>query len=813
MLHSRARWNISEADEVQVNKLIQELSVDPLLARLLIARGMTDITEVNAFLQETTDSNHDPFLLDGMGEAVARIRLALEQRQKIRIYGDYDADGVSSTTLMVHLLTQLNASFDYYIPHRVHEGYGLNLKAMDLAHEQGIQLIITVDTGISAVEEIAHAVKLGLDVIVTDHHEPPERLPEACIIINPKQPGCGYPFKQLAGVGVAFKLAQAMLGRWPEELLEFAAIGTVADLMPLLDENRMIVKQGIKRMRSSANPGIKALFQVAGINMLDVNATHIGFALAPRINASGRLESADAAVQLLTTDDDQEASRLALEMDLLNKERQRIVDEMTKQALALVDQSKPEPMKRILVLAEEDWNVGVVGIVASKLVDRFYRPTLVLSIDKETGLAKGSARSIVGFDLFQALTHCQDLLDHYGGHQAAAGMTLAREHLPELERRLNLLAEEWLSLEDFTPIMQVDLVCTLEEIAVTTVQQLELLGPFGMGNPMPKVVIADSICKELRTIGKEQQHIKITLRTSKEESAATLDAVGFNKSAMMPWISSTASLDVLGELSINEWNGVRKPQVMIQDMRIIHTQLFDWRGAAKIELKLSELSERLSAPSSGAEARAAIFIFETPDAKMLKKYEKQFPIWTMNQGKGNIFSPANILARTQSPDLITDVILYDLPPDIFLLGEAIRGAKALQRIYAIFQSNKSSEGALPTRDMFKTVYGAVHKQAPAGMPTASFTEELSKRSGLSPNLIQFMLQVFNELGLVARTEIGYKLVNNPDKKDLTLSQLYQSRLKSVEAEQTLLYSSAHELLQWLLSNKQSNLLLEEQNGF
>jgi single-stranded-DNA-specific exonuclease len=810
MLHAKARWNISEADAEQVENLAQELRIEPLLARLLIARGMIDKEQANAFLHEGTDWNHDPFLLDGMGEAVKRIRQALDQGEKIRIYGDYDADGVSSTVLMIHLLKQLNATFDYYIPHRVHEGYGLNNMALDLAVEQGVQLIITVDTGISAVEEIAYAKKLGLDMIVTDHHEPPDLLPQACTIINPKKPGCPYPFKQLAGVGVALKLAQALLGRWPEELLEFAAIGTVADLMPLLDENRMIVKQGLKRMQLSSNAGLRALFDVAGVNMKDVNATHIGFALAPRINASGRLDRADEAVRLLTTDNEQDAERMAFEMDMLNKERQRIVDEMSKQALAMVEERKPEPLKRVLVLAHEDWNVGVVGIVASKLVDRFYRPTLILGIDKETGLAKGSARSIAGFDLFQALNHCQDLLDHFGGHQAAAGMTLAKEHLPELERRLNVLAEEWLCQDDFIPRMQVDMVCSLEEIGVATVQQLELLGPFGMGNPTPKIVISNAVCKELRAIGKEQQHIKITLRTAREESAATLDAVGFNKSGMLPWISSTACLDVLGELSINEWNGVRKPQVMIQDMRIAHAQLFDWRGAAKIEHKLGELSQRLDGGSSGSEANAAIILFHSQNEQLLMRYTNRFPIWVMK--KGDVLTPSNDLAMQHRISTITDIILYDLPANLSVLSQAVLAAEGLQRIYAIFQSGAVAEGALPSRDMFKTVYGAVKQHTASNTAAAAFIAGLSKRSGLSPHLIQFILDVFQELGLISFTAAGYKPIAATDKRELSLSEKYQDRVKSVEAEQTLLYSSAQELHQWLLDQKQSNKPLLEGIG-
>ncbi|SFK69005.1 single-stranded-DNA-specific exonuclease [Paenibacillus sp. 1_12] len=812
MLHAKAKWNITEADDDQVEMLAQELQIEPLLARLLIARGMTNIEHAKAFLDEGTDWNHDPFLLDGMGEAVDRILIAIEQGDKIRVYGDYDADGISSTVLMIHLLNQLQASFDYYIPHRTHEGYGLNNKALDLAQQQGVQLIITVDTGISAVEEIAYARQIGLDIIVTDHHEPPEHLPQDCTIINPKKPGCPYPFKQLAGVGVAFKLAQALLGRWPAELLEFAAIGTVADLMPLLNENRMIVKQGLKRMQSSSNLGIRALFDAAGINLKDINSTHIGFTLAPRINASGRLEHADEAVRLLTTDSQQDAERMAYQLDQLNKERQRIVEEMTKQAYAIVQESKSEPLKQVLVVAEEGWNVGVVGIVASKLVDKYYRPTLVLSIDKETGMAKGSARSIAGYDLYQALSHCQDLLDHYGGHQAAAGLTLAREHLPELERRLNVLAEEWLCTEDYTPYMDVDMVCSLKEIGVTTVQQLELLGPFGMGNPTPKVIIRNANYKELRTIGKEQQHVKITLKTSKEESAATLDAVGFHKSALLPWISSTAAMDVLGELSINEWNGVRKPQVMIQDLRIAHRQLFDWRGIAKIEPKLAELMERvkeIDSRRSGGEAHAGIILFQSHNESMLGRFVNELPVWCLIKEKDNSLLPLNELAKQVSLPLVTDLILFDLPSDLSGLSAAVSSAVGMERIYAIFyQGGTVYEGALPSRDMFKTVYGAVQQQA-AARPPAAFIDSLSKRSGLSSSLIQFMLDVFTELGLMTKASGSYKLVDKPDKKELTQSQIYQNRQQNVEIEQALLYSSSQELQERLMQQKQSNKPLLE----
>ncbi|UQZ86787.1 Single-stranded-DNA-specific exonuclease RecJ [Paenibacillus konkukensis] len=813
MLQSRARWKISETDSKQAEELAGQLEISPLLAHLLISRGMTDQEHAAAFLFGGTDHIHDPFLLDGMEQAVVRIRQALERGEKIRIYGDYDADGVSSTTLMVHLLRTLDASFDYYIPHRVHEGYGMNKPAVDLAKQEGISLIITVDTGISAVEEIAYASELGIDVIVTDHHEPPEVLPEAYSVINPKKPGCPYPFKQLAGVGVALKLAQALLGRWPEELLEFAAIGTVADLMPLLGENRAIVKQGIKRMQSSANWGIRALLDVSGVQMKDVNATHIGFSLAPRINASGRLNNADDAVRLLITDSEQEAEHLAYDLDSLNKERQRIVDDMTRQAMSMMEERKASGgLNKVIVLAHEDWNVGVIGIVASKLMDRFYRPTLILGIDKETGLAKGSARSIAGFDLYQALSHCHDLMEHFGGHQAAAGMTLSKDHLPELERRLNVLAEEWLKPGDFVPLLHADMECALDEVGVETIRQLEQLGPFGMGNPQPKFVFTNIRCQELRTIGKEQQHVKMTLIKGGGEAAATLDAVGFNKSAALPWISPSASMDILGELSINEWNGVRKPQIMIQDIRVPHVQLFDWRGASsKLEFKLRELNSRVSplAEAEEGSGQPAVITFHPEDKQVRMKFMNTYPVWGMDPATGQ-GSPLNEHARRKPLSAVKDLVLYDLPAQLGALEQVIVSASGAERWYAVFSGSPANQGPLPNRDIFKTVYGAVLKLGDQAFPASYITEALSRRSGQSQQLIQFILDVFEELGFIQRRPEGYRAVSNPAKKDLTASRLYRQRQHSLDVEQTLVYSSAQELHEWISGkHKQMKPSLEE----
>ncbi|WP_281888980.1 single-stranded-DNA-specific exonuclease RecJ [Paenibacillus sp. YYML68] len=817
MLQGKARWSVGQPEPHIAQTLEQALGVPPLVAKLLAVRGWTDIEQAAQFLHGGTEHTHDPYLLDGMEQAVERIRRAVEAGEYIRVYGDYDADGVSSTTLMVKLLQQLDCRFDTYIPHRVHEGYGLNTAALDAAKEAGVSLIITVDTGISAVEQIAYAAELGIDVVVTDHHEPPERLPDAYAIINPKKPTCSYPFKHLAGVGVSFKLAQALLGRWPEELLEYVAIGTVADLMHLSGENRIMVKQGIARMRSTTNYGIRSLLGVAGIALKDVNSTHIGFAIAPRINASGRLLSADTAVRLLTTDSEQEAEHLAHELDQLNKERQRIVDEMTKQAASMVERRKAADGKlpEAIVLADESWNVGVIGIVASKMVDRYYRPTIILGIDPDTGKAKGSARSIAGYDMYKALTRCDDLMEHYGGHPMAAGMTVARDHLPELEARMIQLAQEWLQPEDYIPVMQSDLECRFEDIHIDSIRQLEQLGPFGMGNPAPRFTFTELHVSEQRTLGKEHQHLKLTLKSSLE-AAAGVEAIAFGKGALGEWISPSARMNVIGELSLNEWNGTCRPQIMVQDLCVPGVQLFDWRGTAQPERKLAEVLDRLKRLPGGerpARKPPVVIVFGSyvPDA--LRQLDAEAAVWTVD-----VFgtaAPHGLAAELISISEASDIVLYTVPDTMKQLQSVTTSALSVHRYFALFGSSEIDRQAstVPDRDMFKAVYGAASLLDKNGHQVGSvlaYEQAIAKRAGVSVGLVRFMLDVFTELGLAERIEGGFRLVAAAQKRELTSSTLYQARLKRPEAEQQLLYSSSRELLELLTDHLMtSEPILEE----
>lgn len=789
MLDARARWNLSEVQEEAAVRLAEAMKLHPLIARLLTVRGITEADQAERFLEGGAERFHDPFGLKGMEQAVNRIRLGLERNEKIRVYGDYDADGISSTTLMIRLMTRLNARFDTYIPHRVQEGYGLNRAALEDAKEKGISLIITVDNGISAREEIAYASELGIDVVVTDHHEPPELLPAAAAVVNPKQHDCPYPFKHLAGVGVAFKLAHALLGEPPLEWLEIAAIGTVADLMPLTDENRLIVKLGLERMRATSNPGLRALFGVAGIERSEVTETHIGFALAPRINASGRLNHANMAVKLLTAGNEQEAEHLAYDLDTLNKERQKIVEDITKEALEMIEaRGLSRPGKRVIVVWGAGWNVGVVGIVASKLLEKYYRPSIVLTLDPDTGMAKGSARSIVGFDIFKALSACGELMDHFGGHQAAAGLSLPEEKLPLLEERLERMAQEWLNEEDLAPILQADAVCPLQDASLSCIEQLSRLAPFGNGNPSPRFIFEGLRISEKRTMGKEQQHLKLLLAAAETEAACSVEAVGFGYGALSERIAPTSRLDVLGELSVNEWNGTRRPQIMIQDLRIPKPQVFDWRGSK------AGSGGRLPPLPEGC----GIVVFAGNEERLVPAEWQKIPLWRISGSAGDP-EPMNGAAERLSYSGLKDLVLYTLPPYEDRIPNALSRLERIERIYAVFAEDGGGHpGTMPDRDAFKSLYALLNREERLAGDERIWAG-LSKRTGLSLHTVRFILQVFEELGFIRREGTQLALVKPAAKRELDESEIYRRQLNRGRMEQLFIYSTASELTGHVLS--------------
>ncbi|MFD1772830.1 single-stranded-DNA-specific exonuclease RecJ [Paenibacillus rhizophilus] len=799
MLHSKTKWQSPVADPVQSRELARRLSVSPLVASLLVARGMSDPEEALSFIEGAVAEDHDPFLLKGMKEAVPRIKKALEEEEHILVYGDYDADGVSSTSLMIHLLRHLGASFDIYIPHRSNEGYGLHNHALDWALQQGVSLIITVDTGISACSQIAYANELGMDVIVTDHHEPPDVLPPAYALINPKLPGCPYPFKGLAGVGVAYKLAQALLdGQVPEEWLEIAAIGTVADLMPLLDENRAIVRRGLISMRRSKYPGIRALLDVSAVNVEKVGAVNVAFALAPRINASGRLDHAGRAVSLLTTEDPVEAERLAAELDMLNKERQMVVDRIVAEALVrLEERVKDGKLPSIIVLAGEDWNVGVVGIVASKLLERYYRPVIILDIHPETGYCKGSARSIPGLDIYAALSSCADLMDHFGGHPAAAGMSLHRDNLDAFAAALEEFASGVLTEEHFVPVVTADGEYTLADLSLRAAEELELLAPFGMSNPLPKFIVRGAAVKETRTMGQGNRHLKLVL----QQEGMTVEAVAFGKGELAELLPSGTGIDVLAELSVNEWNGSRKAQLMLQDLAVPQPQLFDFRGARDAAGRTQRLLDLLLPQTAARQDLAAVVVRKERLREREQPEWQGLSFWVYDQYKG--ISPLDDLpAGGHSGNPLSLLCLLDMPESPQQLDALLKTFPEVQNIALLHSLRQERDRLLvPTRDHFKTLYKWLAVIAAEPISEQEVLLRLSRKSPMSLRMLKMMLDVFEELDFIMREQGQLSFVTRPAARDLASSSHFMYLSELAEMEQYFTEGSTAELQEWMESRR------------
>lgn len=775
VLHAKTRWHKAEISEPLVKRLADACGVAPLIARLLVRRGITDSEAAKRFLTPKLEDLHDPFLLDGMKEAVARIRQALTNREKILIYGDYDADGVSSTSLLLQVLKTLKADVDFYIPNRFREGYGINSEALTLAKERGFNLVVSVDTGISAVAEAEVAKELGLDLIITDHHEPPEQLPNAFAVINPKKPVCPYPFKMLAGVGVAFKLATALLERIPVEWLELAALGTIADLVPLTDENRILAAFGLKQMDQRKSIGLRTLLEVAGIER-EVTAGHVGFALGPRINASGRLDSADIAVRLLTTENEQEARHFAEKLDEMNRERQELVEEMTKEAIAEVERNKDQH-RYVIVIAQKGWNEGVIGIVASRLVERYYRPTIVLSIDEAKGTAKGSARSIAAFHLYRALAECREWLPHFGGHAMAAGMTLPVENIPRLQQQLSQLAKQWLTEEDYIPQTVIDDELSVEEINLSLIDQIEALAPYGTGNPTPLFALSDLKLSRLLLMGRSNEHVKMIV----EDKNQALEAVLFRAGGIEKEIAPYASLRLLGELQVNEWNGRRSPQLIVRDLAIPHLQIFDWRSNRKQWDRFQEIkTDRcLFLCSAGTE-----------EMEMLQHAQYQVVSWEgLDQGEWD----------EEKIKQAKYVVWVQAPPTMAICKQWLPLFADAERLYLLFGDKEFDDMLvkLPTREEFKKLYRVL-----AGKEKFSLSKHfssLARVTGLQKRVLSFMIQVFAECGFVSIDHDEIKIHPNPDKKPLTESGHYQKQMEREEVFRTLVYSTYQELCQFLVS--------------
>lgn len=586
MISKQKLWEIKEYDKEKAGGLAAELGISPLVTGILLERGFETVEEMHEFLFGSVKPFHDPFKMKGIKETVDRIEQALANGERITVYGDYDVDGITASSLLYLYLKSRGAKVSTYIPKRKSEGYGLNDEALKTIFEEGTTLVITVDCGISGVHEVENAPQ-GMDIIITDHHTVPVELPPAYAIVNTKQSDCDYPFKDLSGVGVAFKLCQALeiqRGNFDWcDFTELAALGTVADIVPLKGENRELVKRGLKAIRSTKLIGLQALINASGTCNEDIASDTIGFRLAPRLNAVGRLEHAQSAVELLVTEDPAKAEAIAQELNRENSLRQEIGRQILADAERLL--AEQEHVDTCIVLAKEGWHQGVIGIVASKLVDKYHLPTILISIDGEN--AKGSCRSIPSLNLYEAIASQSEILTQFGGHHQAAGLTLPSANVEAFKQGFRQYVSEHLQPEDYIPRLVVDsLLCPHRELTLEEIDNLSLLEPFGASNSAPVFAFTNAIINNHRAIGNERSHLQFLVQKGDFEYKAIM----WNRADLLPVMFEGMLADVAFKPSRNEWNGHVSVQLQMESLR---QRLMLWDGRLHNGTKLQFLQKLL----------------------------------------------------------------------------------------------------------------------------------------------------------------------------------------------------------------------------
>lgn len=559
-------WQIRSSDDKELNELCSRLNLCKIAGKVLMNRGIDSIEKAETFLDSELHSLYDPFLLKDMDKAVERIQKAIRDGENIWIYGDYDVDGITSIAVLKTFFRNIGMQVNHYIPNRLEEGYGMNKDGIQHIHHQGGTLIISVDCGITSFSEVEFAKNLGIDVIVTDHHECQDRIPDALAVINPKREDCPYPYKMLAGVGIAFKVVQALTPKTIfsnviNQYVDITAFGTVADIAPLDGENRVIVKNGLKFLKNTQNIGLQALVDICGLTNRDISAGHIGFVLAPRINAVGRLGNPSLGVDLLMSQDLDEARKIAGMLDEENKQRQAIEARIFHEAEVMIEKDQHYAEEKVLVLASENWHSGVIGIVASKLVEKYYKPIIMIAVEGEVG--KGSARSIEGFNLFETMSQCKHLLEKFGGHEQAAGLTIKHSMISAFREAINEVANRILKDEDLIPRIKVDCEIEAKDIHFKVLEDLERLEPYGLANPQPKFIYRNLIVDEIKAVGNEEKHLKMIVH----DEGRIMDGIGFQLGHLKKAISANDMIDMVCAVERNSFRGVDTMQLNIRDIR------------------------------------------------------------------------------------------------------------------------------------------------------------------------------------------------------------------------------------------------------
>ncbi|MGB4682719.1 MAG: single-stranded-DNA-specific exonuclease RecJ [Dethiobacteria bacterium] len=752
---AQKRWGDPlPAASAEAAALAEELGILPALARVLLRRGIKSAGAARAFLYPSQEQLHSPWLMKGMEAAVERICAALERGEKIVVHGDYDVDGITAAALLVEALRELGAAaVDFFLPSRFREGYGLHREALEQIAAGGARLVITVDCGINAAAEIACARSLGLDLVVTDHHQPFGELQGAAAVLNPLQKGCPYPFKELSGAGIAFKLACALMERagapFPADLLDLAALGTAADVVPLLGENRVLVACGLEQLRRAPRLGLLALARAAGLAQEHISSYALAFILAPPLNAAGRLGEADPALALLLEREEAEAERLALLLHRTNRQRREVEMQILEEAEAMLAADRRAAGEKVIVLAGEGWPHGVIGIVASRLVERHCRPAVLVALEGDEG--RGSARSIPGFDITAALDRCASLLERFGGHAAAAGFTIAPARVGELREALNRYAAPLLPEEKLRPFLELDTLLEPHEISLELARQLQLLEPFGTGNPRPLFCSAGWELKSWRLVGETQEHLKLNLACGEYRA----DPIFFRGAPLASALGRGRRFDLAFSLREGSYLGQPVAEMVLKDLRSADSgscgrvTVIDRRGAADRRTLLKEILSSVegepAAVFAGTGSRAAALKRLLPPPAVQR-------VAFLSSGGDNYNGEreAALLARCRV------LVLYDLPLSGKLLepffqncpaGEAIHiwllyGESDLERNRLLLDLGLPSRSALVEtyRAWCEAASGSTGPALP-GPPGGSFSP------GASRKFWQRCLKIYAEAGL------------------------------------------------------------------
>lgn len=558
----RSIWKIKNHNKALAQDLSKRLKIHEITACLLINRGITEVDQAQSFLNPQLKDLYDPFLLKDMKKAVERLKKAIKNQEIVVIFGDYDVDGITATALLMMVFESLGLKAFYHLPNRLVEGYGISKAGIDFVKEKKASLVVTVDCGISSTKEVELLTKKGIDVIITDHHQPHENLipQNAIAVINPKQKDCSYPEKEICGVAVAYKLAQALSGNPLEEHLDFVCLGTLADVVPLIGENRIFVKCGLEVLNKTKKIGLHALFDSARIKDKIITPYFVGYILSPRINAAGRLTSAEAALKLFLTQDEDEAKELAKSLEEQNRKRQNIEEEILNEAIKKIELDFDFKNNFVMVLDHDHWHRGVLGVVASRIADRYYRPTVIISWEGNHG--RGSARSIKSFHLFDALNKCESFLEHFGGHKYAAGLSLQKEHLESFKKTINEHARMMLSEDDLLPLIEPEVEAPISVFNEALIQEIDKLSPYGSGNPEPLFCsLGLEIKPGVSVLGRD------TLRFFVSDGRATTKAIGFRKGDLFPLVNEASKIDLVYSPNWETWQGNSSVQLKIKDLK------------------------------------------------------------------------------------------------------------------------------------------------------------------------------------------------------------------------------------------------------